>query len=81
MYEEYPTELLVKAVLNLIAKHLTSDFDVIRLVGIHSIFDELPSDAQNFVINNIYIPKSKEQFCPITKMAEFRHTLEIRASL
>ena len=81
MFEEYDDALLVKAVLELISEHLTSDFDVVRLVAIHSIFDELPPAGKDFVINNIYIPKSKVRFCPITKMSEFRHTLEIRAQL
>lgn len=81
MYEEYPPELLVKVVLKMISEHLTSDFDVVRLVAIHSIFDELPSDGKEFVINNIYIPKSKVRFCSITKMGQFRDTLKIRAQL
>lgn len=81
MFEEYDSSLLVKAVLKLIAEHLTSEFDVIRLLAIQSIFDELPPVAQNFVINNIYIPKSKVRFCPASKMSEFRHTLKIRAEL
>ena len=81
MYEEYPSSLLVKAVLELIAEHLTSDFDVVRLVAIHSIFDELPLADKNFVLENIYIPKNKARFCSITKMSEFRDTLKIRAQL
>lgn len=81
MYEEYPEPLLVKAVLELIAKHLTSDFDVVRLVAIQTIFDELSTQAQEFVLDNIYIPKSKVRFCSITKMGEFRDTLKIRAQL
>ena len=81
MYEEYPQELLVKAVLDLISKHLTHDFDVVRLMGIHSIFDELEPEAKEFVLNNIYIPKDRVKYCSITKMGNFRDTLRIRAQL
>ena len=81
MYEEYPEELLVKAVLKLISEHLTSEFDVVRLVAIQSIFDELSPAGKEFVTNNIYIPKSKVRFCSMTKMGRFRDTLRIRAQL
>lgn len=81
MYEEYPQELLVKAVLDMISEHLTSKFDVVRLVAIQSIFDELSPAAKNFVVEHIRIPKSKARFCSMERMCEFQEALRIRAQL
>ena len=78
---KYSQQVLVKALLKLISIHLTNDFDVVRWVAIVKIFDEdLCPDAQEFVLNNIYIPKGTEHLCPISKMAEVRDALEIRTT-
>jgi len=80
MYNE--EALLVKVVLKLIAEHLVDDnFDVVRYVAITSTFDEkLSPEAQQFVLNNIYIPKGMEHKCSISKMGELHDALEIRTT-
>ena len=78
---EYPQEVLVKVLLELISIHLTNDLDVVRWMAIVKIFDEdLCPEAQEFVLNNIYIPKGKQHLCPISKMAEVRNALKIRTT-
>lgn len=78
---KYSQQVLVKALLKLISEHLTNDFDVIRWMVIVDIFDnELCPDAQDFVLNNIYIPKGTEHLCPISRMAEVRDALQIRTT-
>ena len=73
--------VLVKVLLKMIADHLTSDFDVVRWVAITTTFDEhLSPKAQQFVLNNIYIPKNAQHKCSISKMADVRESLRIRTT-
>jgi len=73
--------VLVKALLQLIAEHLTSEFHAGRWASITIIFDQhLSPEGQQFVLNNIYIPKGKQNKCDISKMSDVQESLRIRTT-
>lgn len=67
---------LVNMVLRQISLILTGDItDPVTIMAVFFTFEELPSDAQDFVLDNIYVPKDKIAKVSITDMAKMRECL------
>ena len=67
----------VNLVLSRISMILTGEIsDPVNIIFTFSLFEELPRDAQIFVINNIYVPKDKIKFVSITDMSKMQDCLK-----
>lgn len=74
--QEELVKVLTKVTLRRISMILTGEIsDPVNVMGVFCLFEQLPRPAQEFVLDNIYVPKDKIRDVSITDMSEMRETL------